>query len=96
MKKFVFMVTIVFCFLGLAISLYPKPAAAYSRVSGYYRSSGTYIQPYYRSTPNAYKWDNYSYKSYQPRYNSSYYFPTKNYSSSWYTPDYSYSWKRGY
>lgn len=30
------------------------------RVRGYYRNNGTYVQPYYRTTPNSYKFDNYS------------------------------------
>jgi len=29
------------------------------RVSGYYRSNGTYVQPYYRSNPDGYKYNNY-------------------------------------
>lgn len=37
-------------------------AEAYSRVRGYYKSSGTYVQPYFRSNSNSYKWDNYSSK----------------------------------
>lgn len=61
-------------------------ADARSYVSGYTRSNGTYVNSYYRSSPNAYKFDNYSYKSYQPVYNNSYYYPTRNYSASWYTP----------
>lgn len=33
---------------------------AYSRVGGYYRRSGSYIQPHFRSNSNSFKWDNYS------------------------------------
>jgi hypothetical protein len=29
-------------------------------VSGYVRSDGTYVQPHFRSSPNSYKFDNYS------------------------------------
>jgi hypothetical protein len=29
-------------------------------VNGYIRKDGTYVQPYMRSSPNAYKFDNYS------------------------------------
>lgn len=29
-------------------------------VRGHYRRDGTYVQPYIRSTPNQYRWDNYS------------------------------------
>jgi len=35
-------------------------AEAYARVRGYYKSSGIYVQPHYRSNTNSYKWDNYS------------------------------------
>jgi hypothetical protein len=35
---------------------------AYSRTKGYFKSNGTYVQPYYRSSPNSYKWDNWSSK----------------------------------
>lgn len=42
------------------------------RVGGYYRSSGNYVQPYYRTNPNSYKYDNYStYGNYNP-YSSKY------------------------
>ena len=73
--------------------LFLHPAEARTSVRGYFRSNGTYVSSYYRSSANAYKWDNYSYKSYQPAYNRSYYYPTKSYSYSWYTPDYSYLYK---
>ena len=36
---------------------------ASTRVKGYYKpSTGTYVQPYYRSSPNRNKYDNYSSK----------------------------------
>lgn len=35
---------------------------AYSRVKGYFKKSGTYIQPHFRSNSNSFKWDNYSSK----------------------------------
>lgn len=54
-------------------------------VSGYWRSNGTYVYGHYRSRPNAYRYDNYSYSG-GSLYNSSYYSPRRNYSSSWYTP----------
>lgn len=60
---------------------------AYVSVRGYYRSNGTYVQPYVRSSPNALKYDNYGYQS-GSLYNKSYSAPTKNYSPSWYTPSY--------
>ena len=30
------------------------------RVRGYTRSTGTYVMPYYRSSPNSYRFDNYN------------------------------------
>ena len=84
----------IFFLVVFTLSLFfisSKPVEARVRVNGYYKSNGTYVQPYYRSSPNVYRWDNYSYKSYQPRYNSSYYNRSYNYNSPLYTPDYSYS-----
>ena len=36
-----------------AITIMSSPAYAYTSVRGYYRSNGTYVQPYVRSSPNA-------------------------------------------
>ena len=36
--------------------------AADQSLNGYYRKDGTYVQPYYRSTPNNSLYDNYSSK----------------------------------
>lgn len=44
----------VFLFLGVS------KAEAYSYTRSYYRSNGTYVNSYYRLTPNRYKFDNYS------------------------------------
>lgn len=55
-------------------------------VNGYFKSNGTYVPGYYRSSPNTYKYDNYSYKAGSDLFNSSNSYPTKNYSSNWYTP----------
>ena len=65
--------------------LIPQEADAYVKVKGYYRSNGTYVQPYIRSVPNALKYDNYGYKG-GSLYNPSYCSSSRNYSSSWYTP----------
>ncbi len=36
-------------------------SAEAARVRGYYKpSTGTYVQPHYRSSPNSTRWDNYS------------------------------------
>lgn len=59
-------------------------------VNGYYKSNWTYVNSYYRANPNAFKYDNKSYKPSQGLYNKSYSYPTKNYSSSRYNSKYSY------
>lgn len=41
-------------------SIVAASAFADTWVSGYYRSDGTYVQGHYRSSPNQYKYDNYS------------------------------------
>lgn len=72
MKKvfsFVVAIALVFTFAVSVVT----PAEAYSyRVRGYTRSNGTYVQSYYRTSPNYTKWDNYStrgnYNLYSGRY----------------------------
>ena len=39
----------------------PSPAWADQYVSGYYRSDGTYVQPYWRSDPDGNPYNNYSF-----------------------------------
>lgn len=90
LKKTIFSILFVLALFAAS----PAIAEARVRVSGYYRSNGTYVQSYYRSSPNVYKWDNYNYKNTQPRYNNSYYSRSYNSNSPLYTPDYSYSWNR--
>ena len=75
--------------------LLTNSAALAGKVSGYYKKNGTYVQSYYRSSPNAYKYDNYNYRG-GNRYNNSYYYPTRNYSSDWYTPNYYYRYSSYY
>jgi len=59
----VFLVLII----GLLFAVPASKAEAYSRVRGYYKRSGTYVMPHYRSNSNSYKWDNYSAKgNYNP------------------------------
>lgn len=52
----------------LFLSLSVNSVEAVSRVKGYYKpSTGRYVMPYYRSTRNSYKIDNYSTKgNYNP------------------------------
>jgi hypothetical protein len=74
--------------LGLTLLFAISPvASAYTSTKGYYRSNGTYVNSHARSSPNAIKYDNYSYSS-GSLYNKSYYSSGRNYSSSWYTPSY--------
>lgn len=54
-------------------------------VEGYSKRDGTYVEPHYRSAPNANKWDNYSYEPSQPQYNPSRY--DTNRGSDWNTPN---------
>lgn len=57
MKKILFVISILaFGFVAVNFA-----SAYYSyRVGGYYRSSGTYVQPYYRTSPDSSRWNNYS------------------------------------
>lgn len=57
------------------------------RVRGYTKKDGTYVAPYERSRPNAFRWDNTNYLPTQDPYNDSYKAPTKNYSPQWYQPN---------
>jgi hypothetical protein len=52
------LLTIVFV---VFVSVTTASAFAEQYVHGYFRSSGTYVQPYYRSSPNGTVRDNYSY-----------------------------------
>lgn len=63
MKKLITIFSIVGILLGLVGSV-----DAASRVRGYYKpSTGSYIQPHYRSSPNRSRYDNYSTKgNYNP------------------------------
>ena len=88
-KYFILVLTLIIS--GFVFLATPSTASAgYTR--GYYKSSGTYVQPYYRSNPNALRYDNYTYRSGRYNtstiYNRSYYVPTRNYSYRWYTPSY--------
>lgn len=51
----------IIAFVILAGSLFTGSAEARAtRVSGYTRSNGTYVAPYYRTSPNSTRFDNYS------------------------------------
>ena len=54
--------------LFVSAFFFSSSAEAAVRTRGYYKpSTGTYVQPYYRSSPNSTRWDNYSTRgSYNP------------------------------
>lgn len=54
MKKFLILVFILITFTTLCF--------AQTRVRGYFRNDGTYVQPHYRSSSNNTVTDNYSFK----------------------------------
>jgi hypothetical protein len=56
MKKLITAILAVGLLIGFA------GAAMAERVSGHFRSNGTYVQPYTRSNPNSTVIDNYSFK----------------------------------
>lgn len=72
--------------IGSCFALLPTKSAHAMYVRSHLRSNGTYVNSYSKSAPNAYRYDNYSYRAGSSAYNKSYYAPTKKYSSSWYTP----------
>ena len=66
MKKSLFSLILVLV-LGLGLFANSSEVDAATRVKGYYRSNGTYVQPHYRSSPNSSRYDNYSTKgNYNP------------------------------
>jgi hypothetical protein len=63
MKKLFLALVVVF----LVLFASSTKVEAVTRVRGYYRSNGTYVQSYYRTSPNSYRYDNYSYRgNYNP------------------------------
>jgi len=87
MKKLTLILALLVTSTSLASAASHRYSANDVYVQGYTRSNGTYVQPYYLSSPNAYKWDNYGYQPSQSQYNNSYYQPTREYKSGWYTPN---------
>lgn len=57
MKKF--LIGLIFA-IALVLSVSDLAEARVSRVKGYIRSNGTYVQPYYKTSPNKSKIDNWS------------------------------------
>lgn len=58
MKK----VVATFLLIVFAFTVVVSSADAATRVKGYYRKSGKYVAPHYKSTSNRTKFDNYSTK----------------------------------
>lgn len=80
MKRFLSLVGLVALLLSVGLVSAPPTEASCSGdvlVSGYYRSSGSYVRPYYRTCPDAYEWNNYSYRSWG--YSSSYDYGYRSY-----------------
>lgn len=59
MKKFIFILLVTISLLFIA-PLLSNEAEAASRVRGYTKKNGTYVKPYFRSSPNRSKLDNWS------------------------------------
>jgi len=57
----------ILCFLILALS-FSIESYAQVHVKGYTRKDGTYVAPHIRSSPDAYKWNNYGPSSSSPNY----------------------------
>lgn len=68
------------------ILIYTYPANALVFVEDYYRSDGTYVKSHFRTSPNAFKFDNFSWTPSQGYFNESYYSTDKDYGTEWYTP----------
>lgn len=79
--------------LTLCLTIYDIANAGYVR--GYFKSSGTYVQPHWRSDPNATVKDNWDYKGnvnpYTGKEGTKYY--RDNPSSDYYNPSYKYEYK---
>lgn len=60
MKKFLLSLSLFAIVLSVVFFGYPKEADAATRVRGYWRNNGTYVQPHYRSDPDGYRWNNWS------------------------------------
>jgi len=72
--------------LALAASILASTCVAQAEwVSGYVRSSGTYVQPYYRTPANGVPYDNLSYRGY-PSQQPGYISPRANTVGSDWTP----------
>lgn len=58
-------------------------------VNGYYRSNGTYVSGYYKTDPDVYKWNNYSFDDdWSDSYNDNTYYRSYGYDPEPYDDDY--------
>lgn len=55
MKKILIIFTALFMFNMFAMNTF-----AYKHVRGYFKSNGTYVAPYYKTSPDSYKYNNWS------------------------------------
>lgn len=55
-------IIVLVLFFGILLSIGSFDALAYTRVKGYIKRNGTYIQPYYRTNTNKTRYDNWSTK----------------------------------
>ena len=56
MKKLIAVAVLVVAMVSIVSNAY-----ALVRVRGYYRSNGTYVAPHYRTNPDGYEFNNFSY-----------------------------------
>jgi len=71
MKKSLFVVAFLLAIISPAFA--SNAEARVTSVCGYFKSNGSYVSPYLRTSPNRYKFDNYSYRPSQGLFNKSYY-----------------------
>jgi hypothetical protein len=58
MKCFFILASLIF----ISLFLFVVDTLAYVRVKPYFRRNGTYVQPHFRSNPNSFKYDNWSFR----------------------------------
>lgn len=61
MRKII-VTSLLFLFIFTVSLIFADTVDAASRVRGYYKRNGTYVQPHYRSSPNRSTFDNWSTK----------------------------------
>lgn len=81
---------LVFTFLTLIGLLFlPVSTVHAGWVNGYFRSNGTYVNGYYRTDPDLYKWNNYSFDNdWSDSYNDRSYYRSYGYDPEPWDDDY--------